>query len=69
MNSGGRHSAWVDTPDRDTVQHVHRETHGHVAGEVVEVAISAVEAFLGRIQDPVQPSGDGQPELMPHSEP
>ncbi len=47
----------VDAPDKDTAQCVHREAHGHVAGEVVEVALSAVEAFLGRIQDPEPPSG------------
>ncbi|GLS34227.1 Adenylate cyclase, class 3 [Mesorhizobium albiziae] len=47
----------VDAPDKDTAQCVHREAHGHIAGEVVEVALSAVEAFLGRIQDPEPPSG------------
>jgi class 3 adenylate cyclase len=47
----------VDAPDKDTAQCVHREAHGHVAGEVVEVALSAVEAFLGRIQDPEPPPG------------
>jgi class 3 adenylate cyclase len=44
----------VDAPDKHTVQCVHRDAHGFVAGEVVEVALSAVEAFLGRIQDPEQ---------------
>ena len=48
----------VDAPNRDTVQCVHREAHGHVPGEVVEVAISAVEAFLGRIQDPAPQPGE-----------
>lgn len=47
----------VDAPDKETAQCVHREAHGHVAGEVVEVALSAVEAFLGRIQDPEPPVG------------
>jgi class 3 adenylate cyclase len=47
----------VDAPDKETAQCVHREAHGHVAGEVVEVALSAVEAFLGRIQDPEPPAG------------
>jgi class 3 adenylate cyclase len=42
----------IDAPDKETAQCVHREAHGHVAGEVVEVALSAVEAFLGRIHDP-----------------
>ncbi|NTE64035.1 DUF4242 domain-containing protein [Agrobacterium tumefaciens] len=43
----------IDAPDAATAQCVHREAHGFVASEVVEVALSAVEAFLGRIQDPV----------------
>ena len=47
----------IDAPDESTVQCVHREAHGHVPGEIVEVALSAVEAFLGRIQDPDPPPG------------
>src|SRR5690349_17379220 len=47
----------IDAPDRETAQSVHREAHGHVAGEVVEVSLAAVEAFLGRIQDPAPAAG------------
>lgn len=47
----------MDAPDAETAQCVHREAHGFVAGEVVEVALSAVEAFLGRIHDPEPASG------------
>jgi class 3 adenylate cyclase len=46
----------VDAPDKHTVQCVHRDAHGHIAGEIVEVALSAVEAFLGRIRDPELPA-------------
>jgi class 3 adenylate cyclase len=53
----------VDAPDKDAVQCVHRDSHGYVANEVVEVSLSAVEAFLGRIQDPEPPSG-GSPVQM-----
>lgn len=42
----------VDAPDIEAVQCVHRQAHGFVASEVVEVSLSAVEAFLGRIHDP-----------------
>src|SRR5262249_48155998 len=42
----------VDAPDKASVQCVHREAHGHVASEVVEVSLPAVEAFLGRLSDP-----------------
>jgi class 3 adenylate cyclase len=53
----------VDAPDKETAQCVHREAHGFVAGEIVEVALSAVEAFLGRIQDPEPPAGQARPEM------
>lgn len=42
----------VDAPDKEAAQCVHREAHGGAAGEVMEVPLAAVEAFLGRIQDP-----------------
>jgi class 3 adenylate cyclase len=42
----------IDAPDRDTAMRVHAEAHGNVAPYVIEVDLSAVEAFLGRISDP-----------------
>ena len=42
----------VDAPDKETADKVHAEAHGHVANELITVDLSAVEAFLGRIQDP-----------------
>ena len=42
----------VDAPDKETADKVHSEAHGHVANEMIEVDLSAVEAFLGRVQDP-----------------
>jgi class 3 adenylate cyclase len=42
----------VDAPDKETADRVHAEAHGYVANEMIEVDISAVEAFLGRVQDP-----------------
>jgi class 3 adenylate cyclase len=42
----------VDAPNKETAQRVHREAHGQVGIEIIEVALSAVEAFLGRISDP-----------------
>lgn len=42
----------VDAPDAESVSLAHREAHGDVPGEIVEVDNSAVEAFLGRISDP-----------------
>lgn len=42
----------VDAPDKETADRVHAEAHGHVANEMISVDLSAVEAFLGRVQDP-----------------
>ncbi len=43
----------VDAPDVETVSLVHRDAHGDVPGDVIEVKGSDVDAFLGRIADPV----------------
>ncbi|HET6620103.1 MAG TPA: nickel-binding protein [Dongiaceae bacterium] len=50
----------VDAPDKEAAQAVHREAHGHVAGEVMEVPLAAVEAFLGRVHDPAPAPGTAQ---------
>ena len=42
----------VEAPDKETANRVHDEAHGVVSNEMIEVGLSAVEAFLGRIQDP-----------------
>ena len=52
----------VDAPSADAVQCVHRDAHGHIPGEIVEVSLSAVEAFLGRVHDP-QPAAGHSPAL------
>src|SRR3954453_1333433 len=53
----------MDAPDKATAHCVHQEAHGFVASEIVEVALSAVEAFLGRIQDPEPPAGRAAPDM------
>jgi class 3 adenylate cyclase len=55
----------VDAPDKETAERAHREAHGHVAGEIIEVSLSAVEAFLGRISDPKPGTGSTRIELGP----
>lgn len=42
----------VEAPDADTVSSVHREAHGDVPGQIIQVEDTAVDAFLGRISDP-----------------
>ena len=39
----------IDAPDAQTAMRVHHEAHGDVGTEVIEVDLSAVEAFLGRV--------------------
>jgi class 3 adenylate cyclase len=41
----------IDAPDAATAMRVHEEAHGDLATEVIEVDLSAVEAFLGRVTD------------------
>lgn len=42
----------IDAPDIQAAMRVHDEAHGDVAKDVIEVDLSAVEAFLGRVSDP-----------------
>lgn len=42
----------VDAPDEETANRVHAEAHGNVANKMIGVDLAAVEAFLGRVQDP-----------------
>ena len=47
----------IDAPDIETAMRVHDEAHGEVAKDVIEVDLSAVQAFLGRVSDPAPSSG------------
>ncbi len=42
----------IDAPDIETAEKVHAEAHGNLALDVINVDLSAVQAFLGRIADP-----------------
>jgi class 3 adenylate cyclase len=42
----------IDAPDAATAMRVHDEAHGNIARDIIEVDLSAVEAFLGRVTDP-----------------
>jgi class 3 adenylate cyclase len=55
----------VQSPDKETADRVHREAHGAVAHTMVEVDPSAVEAFLGRINDPQPPAPGRSAEIGP----
>ena len=56
----------VDAPDVATAMRVHDEAHGDVAKNVIEVDLSAVEAFLGRVSDPAPlAQKQGSPWMRP----
>jgi class 3 adenylate cyclase len=42
----------VDAPNKQAIQEAHDEAHGGVPHEIIEVDPLAVEAFLGRVNDP-----------------
>lgn len=48
----------VEAPDREAVEVVHREAHGLIPHDIIEVDLKDVNAFLGRIRDP-QPDAEG----------
>lgn len=50
----------IDAPDIATAMRVHDEAHGDVARDVIEVDLSAVEAFLGRVSDPAPTGPDAK---------
>jgi class 3 adenylate cyclase len=50
----------VDAPDKEKVTQLHAEAHGGIPHKIIEVDTQAVEAFLGRIEDP-QPPAEANP--------
>jgi len=41
----------IVSPDKETIRKAHGEAHGNVPSEIIEVDLSIVEVFLGRVQD------------------
>ena len=60
-----RHTGFclIDAPDAATAMRVHDEAHGNLAKDVIEVDLSAVEAFLGRISDPKAAHHEDKPAI------
>lgn len=48
----------VTAPNKEAVQKTHAQAHGLVPNEIIEVDPTVVDAFLGRIKDPV-PTTEG----------
>ncbi len=51
----------VDAPDAETAKRVHAESHGLLPSDIIEVDMTVVEAFLGRITDPAATIEKGTP--------
>lgn len=58
---GERHTAFclIEAPSKDAVMEMHQQAHGDVPNTIIEVDAAVVEAFLGRITDPLAPSKNG----------
>jgi len=53
-------------PDKESLQRLHRETHGLIPNELIEVDPTLVQAFLGRVKDPTpMDMSPSQPEEIP----
>ena|SRR5271157_131941 len=50
----------VDAPDAEAVTRMHKEAHGLVPNRIIQVHSELVEAFLGRIGDPVTTETTGE---------
>jgi class 3 adenylate cyclase len=55
----------VHAPDAAAAERVHREAHGEIANAIIPVDLAAVEAFLGRINDPRTAGGAAAPAVDP----
>lgn len=55
----------IEAPDKPTAVKVHALSHGNLAADIIEIQLSAVEAFLGRIADPVADERSEQPTVDP----
>jgi class 3 adenylate cyclase len=47
----------IDAPSIELAQRAHAGSHGNIATDIIEVDLSAVEAFLGRVADPPNQHG------------
>jgi len=48
----------IDSPNEESINRLHDEAHGSIPNEIIEVDPMTVDAFLGRIKDPVPTQGE-----------
>lgn len=53
----------VDSPSKELIIQAHKEAHGDVPSEIIEVEPTIVESFLGRINDPELQAGEKSPKI------
>ncbi len=46
----------IDAPDKESVEALHRKSHGLIPHKIIEVEPQIVASFLGRISDPIDAS-------------
>jgi len=54
----GRVHCLLEAPNAEAVTALHRESHGSLPNEIIEVQPEMVEAFMGRMADPVELGDD-----------
>jgi DNA-binding CsgD family transcriptional regulator/class 3 adenylate cyclase len=55
FHSGGRTAfCLAEAPDQDAVVRLHKESHGFIPADVVEVDWGQVQSFLGRVREPAR---------------
>jgi len=59
-DAGGKVFCLAEGPDRAALEAVHREAHGLVADDIIEVGYGPINAFLGQI--PQYPAGEAYPD-------
>jgi len=55
-----RHTAFclIEAPNKEAIQKMHNHAHGALPHQIIEVDAQMVEAFLGRIEDPVKSTAE-----------
>ncbi|MHA1547496.1 MAG: nickel-binding protein [Alphaproteobacteria bacterium] len=53
----------IDAPDEAAAKRLHAESHGAAAAEIIQIDISAVEGFLGRVVDPPSQTPSGESDI------
>ena len=59
----------IDAPDIQAVHNMHNEAHGLVPHEIIQVNSHVIEAFMGRMEDPIGWNDPNDPTLKVFNDP